>query len=144
MHFFGPNALFRICHKFIFNIANTCSSTAGGQIETPNYPSNYNNNADITFPLEVATGYFIKLTFHTFDIEAHSRCGFDYVQVLDTDGSELAKLCGNSLPTPLTSSGNKMTVVFHSDYSVTRPGFSASWEVAEASGITFNYLSVTL
>ena len=40
-------------------------------------------------------------------------------------------MCGNELPEQLTSFGNKMTVVFHSDHSETYKGFSADWTLVE-------------
>ena len=47
---------------------------------------------------------------------------------MDSDGTtELAKLCGSSLPPIIISSGNKLTVVFHSDDTVTERGFLATW-----------------
>ena len=47
-------------------------------------------------------------------------------------GSFREKFCGNSNPGPFTSTGQNMTVRFHTDGSVTETGFSARWmEVAE-------------
>ena len=43
-------------------------------------------------------------------------------QVLNSDGSQLVKACGTNKPAVLKSSGNKMTVVFHSDGSVVAKG----------------------
>ena len=112
---------------------DTCSSTAG-TIQSPNHPSHYDIFTDITFPLEVDPAATIKLTFTAFDIGAD--CRYDYVKVLDTYGSQLAKLCGDTLPAPLTSSGNTMTVIFHSDCCNARTGFSASWETMPGTNIT--------
>ena len=75
-------------------------------------------------------GSKIELTFVAFDIEPETNCGYDYVQVKDTDGTQLAKLCGESIPAKIKSSGNKLTVVFHSDRNVNKKGFEANWAVA--------------
>ena len=48
--------------------------------------------------------------------------------VLDTDNSELLKACGTKVPDKVTSSGNKMTVMFKTDYSQKRKGFKATWK----------------
>jgi len=94
---------------------------------------NYNNNENREIPIEVAIGSKIKLDFTAFDVEYEANCGYDWVQVKDTDGSPLGntaskKFCGTTLPPSLTSTGNKMTVVFRSDYDVVKKGFQATWE----------------
>ena len=48
--------------------------------------------------------------------------------VLDTDNSELLRACGTKMPDKVTSSGNKMTVMFKTDYSQKRKGFKATWK----------------
>ena len=55
--------------------------------------------------------------------------------MLDTDNSQLAKACGTTKPAVLKSMGNKMTVVFHSDYSEVYKGFSATWKAVEADAM---------
>ena len=75
------------------------------------------------------------LTFESFDLESHSSCVYDYVKI--TFGSVEEKYCGSSKPSPIVSSGNTMTVVFHSDQSVNRNGFKATWEAVETSGTFF-------
>ena len=55
--------------------------------------------------------------------------------MLNTDNSQLVKACGTTKPTVLKSSGNKMTVVFHSDGSVVHKGFSATWKAVEAAAV---------
>merc|ERR1719369_2707658 len=110
---------------FMVALSTSCITT-GGTIKSPHHPSKYEDNTNLTFPLEVAPGSTIKLTFTVFDLECSSDCSYDYVEVLDTDGSQLGKLCGDSLPSPVTSSGNRMTVRFISDDSVTRSGLPGS------------------
>merc|ERR1712110_903008 len=114
--------------------SSTPSTTGGGdgEIKSPNYPNLYPHNLDETWNLEVASGQKIKLTFESFDLESHSSCVYDYVKI--SFGSDEEKYCGSSKPSPIISSGNTMTVVFHSDYSVNRNGFKATWEAVEISG----------
>ena len=72
------------------------------------------------------------LTFETFDVESHSNCAYDYVEI--SDGKVVEKYCGSDKPNPIKSSGNTMNVTFHSDYSVSRRGFNATWEAVENAG----------
>merc|ERR1719419_707808 len=107
-----------------------CPNPTLGTIKSPNYPSNYPDRSDITYPIEVQEGSKIELSFVAFDIELEKNCTYDYVQVNDTDGTQLAKFCGQSIPAKIKSSGNKLTVVFHSDRNVNKKGFEANWAVA--------------
>merc|ERR1712241_164028 len=104
----------------------------GNVIQSPNYPAAYPHDLDETWNLTVATGQKIELTFETFDVESHSNCDYDYVQI--SDGKEEQKFCGSDKPSPIKSSGNTMNITFHSDYSVSRDGFKATWKVVENSG----------
>ncbi|XP_028415041.1 cubilin-like, partial [Dendronephthya gigantea] len=59
-------------------------------------------------------------------LEGSYSCGFDYLEVYNGDSANTTKLgrfCGNQLPRSLVSSGLKLFIVFHSDYSVSAPGF---------------------
>jgi cubilin len=89
----------------------------------------------LTFPLAVAASSAIELTFTAFSIEAEANCGYDYVQVLNTDNSQLVKACGTNKPSVLKSTGNKMTVVFHSDSSEVKTGFLATWKSVAAASL---------
>ena len=73
------------------------------------------------------------LTFESFDIVDGRSCQYGYVQVIF--GSVAEKYCGSKLPSPIISSGNTMTVVFHSDSGVNGNGFKATWKAVETSGM---------
>ena len=60
----------------------------------------------------------IKLNARPYSLsETEAKCDYDYVQILYTNGKTMQKLCGSGSLSPITSTGNKMTVKFHSDYS---------------------------
>ena len=99
-------------------------------IISPNFPFNYNNHIDKDFSVEVDAGKRLQIIFSEFNLEANSRCSWDWVTVADGDGTELLpKTCGTNKPTSaIVSKTNRAIVHFHSDYSVTMKGFSAYWK----------------
>ena len=57
--------------------------------------------------------------------------------VLDSGQRQLVKKCGSSKPDKIISSANSLTVKFHSDSSVVKKGFKATWkQVTATSGGT--------
>ena len=75
--------------------------------------------------LEARSGRRIELKFESFDVEYHAKCSWDFVEVSSLFFKQ--KYCGYEKPGPFTSIGNTMKVKFHTDGSVTRTGFRASW-----------------
>merc|ERR1712054_355714 len=107
-----------------------------GTVQSENYPSNYDNDLDKTYNIEVGSGKKIKITFDDLDIENHASCDYDYVMIKDSDGAALVgKTCGTTKPGVVTSTTNKVEVIFHSDGSETKKGFKLTWvEVPGVSG----------
>ena len=101
---------------------------ATGVVTSPNYPDNYPNNLLKTKWIEVEQGLILSLQFTAFDIESHSSCDYDHLTIMDNDGTTLMeKSCGNSLPADITSTSNIVKLVFKTNSSDTRPGWSVSW-----------------
>ncbi len=105
-----------------------------GNLSSPNYPANYPVNVECVWTLNVPTGDTIEFVFVDFDIEAHSSCNWDYVELLDggsVSSSSLGKFCGSSLPRirRYVSAGNQLVVKMRSDSSQTGRGFTASWKI---------------
>ncbi|XP_071088550.1 tolloid-like protein 2 [Haliotis cracherodii] len=110
--------------------ATTCNvtMTAGWspiQIVSPGYPNNYQSGLDcqwtISAPYE--TNIIVEVLF--FDMETVPSCLNDFLLFKDgtsTYASQLAKIC-EATPSPIISTDNKMTIIFHSDSSVTGRGF---------------------
>ena len=56
-------------------------------------------------------------------------CGKDSVSFIDSDGKTLlGKFCGSEVPlSPITSSGQRITVIFQSNRNKVSQGFRATW-----------------
>ena len=97
-----------------------------GVVQSLNYPDSYPNNINMETNIKVDEGYKIELTLDSFDLEddTESGCRFDFVEIIGTS----SKLCGFvASGTKYRSSGPTMHVRFHTDESITRKGFKASW-----------------
>ena len=53
----------------------------GGVVTSPNYQGNYPHDLDETFTIEGSPGKVLQMTFVDFDIEEHSTCKYDWLQV---------------------------------------------------------------
>ena len=97
-------------------------------ITSPNFPNNYDSNKDCQLKIRFSPNQKVSIKFDAFDVEPHSTCQYDFLAIYDgetTDSPILAtKFCGaNSAGTSLQSTGNTMTLHFHTDSSVTKSGF---------------------
>uniref|UniRef100_A0A3Q2Q6B5 Metalloendopeptidase n=1 Tax=Fundulus heteroclitus TaxID=8078 RepID=A0A3Q2Q6B5_FUNHE len=101
-----------------------------GQIQSPNYPDDYQSDKMCVWRITVAEGFQVGLTFQSFEIEKHDACAYDYVEVRDggSDSSPLlGRFCGYDKPQVLQSSSNQLWLKFASDGSVNKAGFAASF-----------------
>lgn len=101
-----------------------------GELQSPNYPSNYPNYHRSSEVVTVAAGKRIELTVVDFDVEFQSRCGYDSVKIYEFDGTLVDGLesCGTmGGGTRATSKRNKITITFLTDYSVVKKGFKFTW-----------------
>nr|XP_008192422.1 PREDICTED: cubilin [Tribolium castaneum] len=96
-----------------------------GSIISPNYPEPYNLNAECIWKISISAGSLIQLVFSDLDLEEHSECALDYVEILDgpsLNSKSLGRFCLHH-PSFLRSSGNTLTVIFRSDLSRNGRGF---------------------
>uniref|UniRef100_H2LYN2 Metalloendopeptidase n=1 Tax=Oryzias latipes TaxID=8090 RepID=H2LYN2_ORYLA len=101
-----------------------------GQIQSPNYPDDYQSNKMCVWRITVPESFNVGLSFQSFEIEKHDSCAYDYVEVRDGgSGSDplLGRFCGYDKPGDLKSSSNKLWLKFVSDGSVNKAGFAASF-----------------
>ncbi|XP_074549445.1 cubilin [Halichoeres trimaculatus] len=112
-------------------------TSPSGSITSPGHPSNYPHGANCTWYINVDSGYLIRLTFHTFNLEYHTNCNFDYLEVYDNGtvqtGTKIGRYCGRSIPPSITSTDNQLSLLFVTDSSLGSEGFSASYVSIDAS-----------
>ncbi|XP_029110994.1 cubilin [Scleropages formosus] len=104
-----------------------------GIIISPNWPNNYAHNRQCIYVLRQPPNDAVALNFTNMDLEVHSGCAFDFVEVRDglTETAPLVgKYCGSTLPAPIISSSNGLWVRFKSDTSISKAGFRAVYQVA--------------
>jgi len=97
-------------------------------VTSPNYPSNYDNNLRSTETIRAAEGLVLRLEFTAFNVENHGSCAYDHLKIVDGDGTILMdKTCGDALPPVFMSNTNHVDLVFETDHSVTKSGWSLKW-----------------
>lgn len=99
-------------------------------ISTPNFPQDYPPHIDCKWEIEASRAdLHVSLNFISFNVEADSRCRFDYARVQSPNGTASPiTLCGKlSNIRTIHSEANKMIVEFESDYAITPAGFNASF-----------------
>ena len=99
-------------------------TTPGIRIISPNYPNNYGHNLDcqVTITFEGR----VSIAFEDFYLGPHG-CN-DWLKVYDgnnTDSKMIFELCneGEKIPRTIESSGNSMTLLFHSNGEESYRGF---------------------
>ncbi|XP_072939478.1 tolloid-like protein 1 [Epargyreus clarus] len=103
---------------------------SSGHLESPNYPDDYQPNKFCVWKLSVPQDYQVALRFHSFEVENHDTCNYDKVQVRDGDAMDsplIGMFCGHKIPPDIRSTSNKLLVIFESDSSVQKAGFSATF-----------------
>ena len=128
------NLVLNVSNLVAANIPIDCDSPfdevtdSGTTITSPNYPSNYDNGKDCQVTIRFAADQIVLITLEAFDVESESTCRYDYLAVHDGDSTSSnligSKLCGTDhVGSTIKSTGNTMTLHFHTDSSETRSGF---------------------
>ena len=108
----------------ISHFSLTLKPLATGIVTSPNYPANYPNGLAKPTTIQVEQGRVIRLQFTAF-LTANCK---DHLAITDGDGTTLmGKACGTSLPTNITSASNTINLLFTTDGSSSKEGWSVSW-----------------
>ena len=102
-------------------------TSLNGSFTSPGFPNNYPNNARCTYEIRVPSHRRIVLELQFYDLES----GYDVLkikQMVSGSNNEVATLTGTrNSRIQYTSAENRFTLLFTSDRSVTRRGFSANY-----------------
>ncbi|MDP1622685.1 MAG: C25 family cysteine peptidase [Bacteroidales bacterium] len=124
-------------------MSSTSVTTCTGYFYDPGGPAgSYSNSQDFTMVINPGmTGSMLRVIFSSFELEAQTTCNYDYLKIYDgtnTSAPLLGAWCGTNSPGTIiaNNSTGALTFVFHSDVSVTKPGWEAS--VSCLSGVVIN------
>ncbi|XP_060075561.1 cubilin-like [Ylistrum balloti] len=101
-----------------------------GVITSPNYPNLYNHSDSCAWIIQAPEGVRVNVQFTNFDIENHSSCVFDYLEILNGpygDSPSVGKFCGTTMPPSFTSQYNAIRVYFKTDISISNQGFRLTY-----------------
>lgn len=111
----------------VYNMPSVSTIQSRGTLNDSGTPTgNYSNSENTTFNITPADATTICIRFSSFSTEA----GYDYLKIYDNingTGTLLASLNGSSLPSDVTSTTGKMSLIFTSDASVVSSGWTANW-----------------
>ena len=104
------------------NIYNNNLKLSGysGTLQSPEGGEGYLSHSSCNWLIAVPEGYFVKLSFDTFQMVQDGisgGCDADYVEVVDgkyIDGESEGKMCGSGTPNNISSTGRYMMVLFRS------------------------------
>ncbi|XP_067046524.1 tolloid-like protein 2 [Acropora muricata] len=116
---------------FLYNNNLELSSSSGGTLRSPSYPSNYPNNMICTWRITAPSGSRLRLTFNYFTLESGTCSTKDYLEVRDGSSSTSTRkgtYCGSNAPS-MTSSGRYLWIRFRSDSSVSYKGLEARYTI---------------
>uniref|UniRef100_A0A673MBN3 CUB domain-containing protein n=1 Tax=Sinocyclocheilus rhinocerous TaxID=307959 RepID=A0A673MBN3_9TELE len=108
-------------------------TTSVGGFTSPNYPLPYHTNAECYWHIKTSAGSTVELRFGDFHLENSMNCFYDYL-VYDGDSTsapQMAKLCGNEIPAPISSSRQNMYVKLRTDSIIHTGGFLATYQTSE-------------
>ncbi|KAJ8023600.1 Tolloid-like protein 1 [Holothuria leucospilota] len=123
---------FLLVKLYIFGAAskdcNVSVETEGSTITSPNFPSDYTNNARCWYSIHAPRGYVVTLVFSMFEVEkgSGSACRYDKLYVYDSSTyfeNPVYILCGYTLPASVTSTNNSLTLLFETDDTLAESGF---------------------
>ena len=109
-------------------------TTMAGNFTSPGFPNEYPNDTCCSYQITGEEGKSIKIEFLHFNLEFEPNCNHDSVKIYEgnsTNGILMKTLCGNGSRI-YSSVGNKLYVLFKSDFSIAYQGFFARFNASAA------------
>uniref|UniRef100_A0A384CQC0 Procollagen C-endopeptidase enhancer n=1 Tax=Ursus maritimus TaxID=29073 RepID=A0A384CQC0_URSMA len=108
-----------------------------GYVASEGFPNLYPPNKECIWTITVPEGQTVSLSFRVFDLEQHSACRYDALEVFvgsATSGQRLGRFCGTFRPAPLVAPGNQVTLRMTADEGTGGRGFLLWYSGRATSG----------
>jgi len=136
---------FKLQWRQIGDVTTTTNPVAPltGTLTSPNYPENYEDDFDKTYPIIVEEGKVVEIEFTDFEVENEPSCGYDWLMITENNEDILMnKSCGSGNPSvDLVSKTNSVNVRFFTDGSQTMRGWSLTWRSVPAPATQLKYIT---
>lgn len=66
---------------FFHSVCDTVLTDYSGVIESPNFPNPYPHNRNCTWVIQATLGNTLNVSFSHFQVETHTSCNYDHLQV---------------------------------------------------------------
>ncbi|XP_055632024.1 cubilin homolog [Toxorhynchites rutilus septentrionalis] len=111
-----------------------------GSIISPHYPEPYGTNAECSWRISISAGSSIHIVFTDLELESHSNCRYDYLEIYDgrdVSGKNLGRFCHiDTDPIQLNTESNHAYVLMRSDDTNQGRGFSLKYNILCKRNIT--------
>lgn len=118
---------------FVAEVTTECGGTLLAEVRTKDLYSHAKFGDDVhppatecTWHLQSEGNYNVELVFQSFELEEEQDCGYDYIEIYDgpnENSPRMGRFCGSGPPEEVYSSGDSLTIRFHSDDSINKKGF---------------------
>jgi hypothetical protein len=122
-----------------YNMSNRTVSDCEGTLvdsensKDPQFPTGYDHNEDYYFSICLPGSPKITINFSVFQLETDKfGNAIDYIEVYDGPNQSsplIGKYSGTNVPGSISSTGDCITIYFHSDGNVVKEGFELTWSV---------------
>ncbi|XP_055528454.1 cubilin homolog [Wyeomyia smithii] len=111
-----------------------------GSIISPHYPEPYGNNAQCNWRISVSAGSAIHIVFMDLELEGHTSCRYDYLEIYDgrdAAGKKLGRFCTiDTDPVQLDTKTNHAFIRMRSDDTNQGRGFHLKYNILCKRNIT--------
>ncbi|XP_023561215.1 cubilin [Octodon degus] len=106
-------------------------------ISSPLYPAKYAPDQNCSWIIEAQPPFnHITLSFTHFELEQNRGCTRDFIEILDGSNSDAplrGRYCGSTMPHPITSFSNALTLRFISNHGNNYAGFHALYAASTSA-----------
>ncbi|PFX28660.1 Dorsal-ventral patterning tolloid-like protein 1 [Stylophora pistillata] len=116
-----------------------CGSARNNSLKSPGYPKNYPQKMYCVYHVNITHGMALRIYFDYFHLERDPLCGYDYVEIANSDGDTFGTYCGTKTGKTVHVTGAFAVITFSSDYFVQKRGFSLLFSFIESDRCVEGY-----